>query len=90
MGAKSSTERVSKVTENFRFASVTIWGEMDGPLLSRDRFREISCVTEELKATLEGVSEVAETFRLARVVIWGKTDGMLLSCDRFVEIGNVA
>ena len=69
---------------------MTIWGETDGLLLSRDCFIKIGKVAETLKPTLEGDSEVIEICRLVRVTIWGETDGLLLSRDRFIKIGKVA
>jgi hypothetical protein len=85
---KPTKEGVSEVIETSRLVRVTIWGETDGLLLSRDRFIKIAKVAETLKPTLEGVSEVIETSRLVRVTIWGETDGLLLSRDRFIKIAR--
>jgi hypothetical protein len=63
---------------------VTIWGETDGLLLSRDRFVDIGNVTQALKPTKKGVLRRPG---LSAVPLWGETDGLLL---RFMEIGNVS
>ena len=69
---------------------VTIRGETDGPLLSRDCFIEIGNTANALKSTEKRASECIEMFRLVRVTIWGETDSLLLGGDCFIEISNVA
>jgi len=45
-------EGYSEVTEISRFLRVTIWGETDGLLLSRDCFIKIRNITQMLEATM--------------------------------------
>jgi hypothetical protein len=68
---------------------MTVWGETDSLLQSRDRFINVTNFTQRFKPTTEGGSEVIEMHRLVRVIIWGGMDGLLLSSDRFIKIDKV-
>jgi hypothetical protein len=61
---------------------VTIWGEMDGLLMSRDRFVKIDKVIQTPESTLEGYQDTG----LVRTTISDVMDGLPLSRDRFVKV----